>query len=892
MRVEDDLSQTTLTTGSQFTEAQLEAGRILFVPNAAYTGSAGFTVSLSDGVVGSQAAVMTLNSTVFDIQVTTLSSIGINFQNEDPVALMGAGLVQASHTDKSFTIVNLPANRDFTVTGFGFTYGTGAAGIVTLTGGTITSIVASTDNAQQSLYSLLGSILAADWYNASVAAAQGNQQPIEALSSGWTFTFRGGAGPDAFAAGDGSDHFIGGAGNDILDGQGGSDQANYASATGAITVHLAAGTVTGDASVGVDTLRSIEAIRGTNFIDTYDATGFSSTSTNAGSVSGRNQAGTFNEFEGLGGDDLITGNGSTRVSYLHATAAVTVDIGLGSAQGDSSVGHDTFTGVSSVRGSNFADTLLGSDNPTGTENFDGRGGDDFIDGLIGFDRAQYTNEDAPITVNLAAGTVVGGVNTGTDTLRSIEGITGTDFADIFDATGFTGSGSLTPSTNSGNSGAGGASSNFNEFEGVAGNDTITGNGNTRVAYYGATAGVTVTLTGPGSGNGSGAGSSIGTAHNNLLSYANIDPADVGTDTFTGGVTRVAGSEFNDLITGNVQNNTFDGRGGNDMLDGRGGNDTLTGGTGADKFNYSTNVGSASGGSGGTDVVTDFSQSDFDRLDIRGIAGVSNFGAVSPLISQSGGNTVITFASTAQATGTNTLTLQGFTGTLSGSDFIFAGQVAVTVQTPDGYNFGTLYDDIAGVNLALTTHDASNYILVNPTAGPHGAGLIFDLVNSSGAFTYDLAGNYQSGAVNNILIYDTSYNLLATTNGWTNISSVTQLLNAASSYAANHTNTAGFDTIFGGTSYSAVGNFSASFDNNSVNGGGDTFISGSGNDVFNGLTNANGGDFNYGDTVDYSHVAAPVTVNLGGRPGSQTSGGGGNDILFNIENLRGSASNDT
>ena len=395
----------------------------------------------------------------------------------------------------------------------------------------------------------------------------------------------------------------------------------------------------------------------------------------------------------------------------------------------------------------------------------------------------------------------------------------------------------------------GAPSDFNEFEGRGGDDIITGNGNTRVAYYNATSGVTVTLAA------SGAGISVGTVHNSLGSYTNVDPADVGSDTFTGGVNRVTGSEFSDLITGNIQNNTFDGRGGDDVLDGRGGNDTLTGGTGSDRFVYSTNQGSANGGSGGADIVTDFSQSDFDRIDLRG-ASIANFGslnfaagatptATTATVTQSGGNTIITFAGTTQAptdaTHFNTLTLQGFTGTLSRADFVFAGQVAITVQTSDGYNFGTLYDDLAGVNPALTTHDAGNYILVDPTAGPNGAGLIFDLVNTSGSFVYDQNGNYVSGAVNNILIFDTSYNSLAATNGWSNIGTVTQLLTAASNYGANHANTAGLDTIFGSASYSAVGNFATSFDKNSVNGGGDTFISGSGNDVFNGLTDTNGGD---------------------------------------------------
>ena len=43
--------------------------------------------------------------------------------------------------------------------------------------------------------------------------------------------------------------------------------------------------------------------------------------------------GTFNEIEGGGGDDLITGNGKTRVGYLKADAGVFVDLGAGTASG-------------------------------------------------------------------------------------------------------------------------------------------------------------------------------------------------------------------------------------------------------------------------------------------------------------------------------------------------------------------------------------------------------------------------------------------------------------------------------------------------------------------------------------------------------------------------------
>ena len=123
------------------------------------------------------------------------------------------------------------------------------------------------------------------------------------------------------------------------------------------------------------------------------------------------------------------------------------------------------------------------------------------------------------------------------------------------------------------------------------------------------------------------------------------------------------------------------------------------------------------------------------------------------------------------------------------------------------------------------------MVVNP-----GAGLIFDLISNSG-FNYDLSGNPTGGTVNAIAIYDTSYNILANSNGWG--------FNLATfqGYVTTH-NFTGLDTIFGTVNYNAVGNFEANnnFNNHAVNFGGDTFLSGIGNDIFNGLTNANG-DYN-------------------------------------------------
>jgi len=242
---------------------------------------------------------------------------------------------------------------------------------------------------------------------------------------------------------EGSDRLRGLAGNDRLDGGLGFDRAVYTSATGSITINLAAGTVTGS-GVGTDTLIGIEGAVGSDFADTFNAAGFAGASGVPGNPTG------LNEFEGRGGDDIIIsavngfGAALTLVSYVGATAGVTVDIAAGTADGNASVGHDTFvgSGILSVFGSAFADALSGSNNGFGTiEVFAGFAGNDTIDGRGGFDRADYNVDPTTTTgivVHLAAGTVAGDATIGTDRLVSVEAVRGTNLADTYDATGFTG----------------------------------------------------------------------------------------------------------------------------------------------------------------------------------------------------------------------------------------------------------------------------------------------------------------------------------------------------------------------------------------------------------------------------------------------------------------------
>ena len=156
----------------------------------------------------------------------------------------------------------------------------------------------------------------------------------------------------------------------------GADRADYSNSSGPINVQLAAGTVTGQ---GNDTLDSIEFVRGSAFDDVYNAVGFSATSTNGGGAgytftTGIGALGSTNEFEGMDGNDSITGNGATRTSYLLALAGVYVDLQSGTAYGHTGVapgttqdmtdaagvGQDTLgAGIVQVRGSAFNDYIKG-----------------------------------------------------------------------------------------------------------------------------------------------------------------------------------------------------------------------------------------------------------------------------------------------------------------------------------------------------------------------------------------------------------------------------------------------------------------------------------------------------------------------------------------------------
>ena len=241
----------------------------------------------------------------------------------------------------------------------------------------------------------------------------------------------GGSGDDVLESGGGFDVFYGGSGDDtmianVIDPDYDGVRASYADAAGPILVNFSTeAKVYGDRSVGTDTLIGVTQVRGTNADDTFYADGNFSLP----------EFGALNEFEGMGGNDFIQGNGATRISYRSAWDDVTVDLELGLAfstnGGDAAgIGLDFFSGVNQVRGSSNNDTLLGSS--ADGENFRGRAGDDFIDGRGGVDdRADYRNSPDRIIVDMSLGAnqVIEDGYGNSDTLANIENIRGSAFDD-------------------------------------------------------------------------------------------------------------------------------------------------------------------------------------------------------------------------------------------------------------------------------------------------------------------------------------------------------------------------------------------------------------------------------------------------------------------------------
>jgi Ca2+-binding RTX toxin-like protein len=304
----------------------------------------------------------------------------------------------------------------------------------------------------------------------------------------------GNGGNDNLLGGDGNDTLNGGAGNDILWGGLGTDTVNGGAGNDVIlyTMGDSGDTVNGNADN--DRLEIVGLVGQDDLLDVLFA----------GGVLTRFEAGgTIANVESVTADLL---DGIDTLTYdldgnaFITTANVTVNLGLGTASGFTSVlgienveggsGNDTLTGSDEdnvLSGGNGTDTLsggLGSDTLNGGGNGDvltGGGGNDALNGNGGADRANFSEAVANYDFASVGGNVVvtnasATAVDGQDTLNSIETLQ-------FGALSYT----LVAGGNGNNNGAGSLNGGGNAdiILGFNGNDTLNGNNGADVLVGGA-----------------------------------------------------------------------------------------------------------------------------------------------------------------------------------------------------------------------------------------------------------------------------------------------------------------------------------------------------------------------------------------------------------------------
>ncbi|MXO49672.1 hypothetical protein GRI69_15590 [Erythrobacter vulgaris] len=329
----------------------------------------------------------------------------------------------------------------------------------------------------------------------------------------------------------------------------------------------------------------------------------------------------WNRSDGLGGvlkgsaagDRLVGGDDK---DFLYGNGGADYVFGrLGADTLDGGGGNDT------LDGGQGADALFGGagwDNLTGGEGddiLDGGYGDDRLDGGRGVDTASFASSSNAISLSLALGAVAQNTGNGSDTLISIENVTGSDFADTLAGDG----GRNTLSGLAGNDmleGAGGddtldggggrdalhGGAGWDTLDGGAGNDLLDGgNGSDRASYLSAWSGVTVSIALEGAQNTLGSGWDTlvsieyltGSAFGDTLTGSDGDNqifGDAGSDTIFGGF-------GNDLLLGQDGDDVIEGQAGWDTLRGDDGNDTLIGGNGGDMLLGKDGIDTLSGNSG-------------------------------------------------------------------------------------------------------------------------------------------------------------------------------------------------------------------------------------------------------------------------------------------------------
>uniref|UniRef100_A0A2A4YYM0 Calcium-binding protein n=1 Tax=OCS116 cluster bacterium TaxID=2030921 RepID=A0A2A4YYM0_9PROT len=343
------------------------------------------------------------------------------------------------------------------------------------------------------------------------------------------------------------------------------------------------------------------------------------------------------------------------VDYSGSNAGVTVYLNGSAGKGGHAEG-DVLLNIHDLIGSDFNDVLEGNDK---NNKLDGGAGDDILrgggaqdiliggagadvlDGGSGVDIADYSTSTAAVTVNLTANSGIGGDAQG-DTFASVEYITGSNYDDVL-------TGDAADNLIVGGKGA-------DKIDGAAGDDSV--------SYKASNSKVIVDLalkTGVG-----------GDAQGDVL-YS---------------IENVYGSQYNDIINGDVAANYISGENGDDIISGEGGNDTLTGDAGDDILNGNDGNDSLNGGTGNNQLnggagfdVADITQSSDAALGFS----IQKFSNKIVVISSIATDSIHSVEQLAM--GTKTIDIKNIYSDLSLADQLqFNGEADFLSWLGNGYNY--------------------------------------------------------------------------------------------------------------------------------------------------------------------------------------------------------------
>ena len=288
-------------------------------------------------------------------------------------------------------------------------------------------------------------------------------------------------------------------------------------------------------------------------------------------------------------DNVLTGGSGTNTltglagndTYIISTGDIVVE---GASAGTDSVQ----TGISYTLTANVENlTLTGSGNVNGTGNtavntITGNSGNNVLDGGTGADTMIGAAGDDTYMVDNTSDVVTETASNGTDLVSSSVTFTLSTNVENLTLTGggaINGTGNASDNVITGTTGA-------NTMTGLAGNDTY------------------------------------------IVDHASdlvVEAASAGTDTVRSSIAYTLGTNVENLVltgvgniagTGNAANNVITGNGASNIITGAAGTDTMTGGLGADIFDFNLSTESTVGA--GHDVITDFTHTQGDRIDLTGI----------------------------------------------------------------------------------------------------------------------------------------------------------------------------------------------------------------------------------------------------------------------------------